>query len=39
MKLALLFFAMDVLTVLAYPFLYVYSKVRQWIKSFKSRTT
>lgn len=35
MKLTLLFLAMDVLTLLSYPFLYAYSKVHQWTKSFK----
>lgn len=35
MKLALLFLAMDVLTLLSYPFLYVYGRVHQWTKSFK----
>lgn len=35
MKLALLFLAMDVLTLLSYPFLYAYSKVHLWTKTFK----
>ena len=39
MKLALLFLAMDVLTLLAYPFLYAYSKAQHWTKSFKRHAT
>lgn len=33
MKLALLFLAMDVLTLLSYPFLYVYGKVHHRTKA------
>ena len=36
MKLALLFLAMDVLTLLSYPFLYVYGKFHQWTSSIKA---
>lgn len=35
MKLTLLFLSMDVLTLLAYPLLYAYSKVHLWTKTFK----
>jgi len=37
MKLTLLFLAMDVLTLLSYPFLYVYEKFHQWTSSIKAR--
>ena len=33
MKLILLFFVMDFLTVLAYPIVFVYSKLRQFSKA------
>ena len=36
MKLSLFFLAMEVLTVLSYPFLYAHGKLRQWIRSMKS---
>ena len=35
MKLTLLFLAMDVLTLLSYPFLYAYDKVHHWTKPSK----
>lgn len=35
MKLALLFLAMDALTLLSYPFLYVSSKIHPWTKCLK----
>ena len=38
MKLNLFFLAMEVLTMLSYPFLYVYGKFRQWIRSMKNQT-
>jgi len=37
MKLNLFFLAMEVLTMLSYPFVYVYGKVRQWIRSMKKQ--
>lgn len=37
MKLALFFLAMDVLTLLSYPFLYVYGKLHQWTSLIKAR--
>ena len=36
MKLNLLFIVMDLLTLLAYPILFVYSKIRQFSKSKES---
>ena len=33
MKLILFFFAMDFLTILAYPIVFVYSKLRQFAKA------
>jgi len=35
MKLNLLFVIMDLLTLMAYPFVFVYSKLRQGLKSRK----
>lgn len=37
MKLTLLFLTMDALTLLLYPFLYVYGKFHQWTISIKAR--
>ena len=37
MKLALLFLAMDVLTLLSYPLFYAYGKFHQWTSSIKAR--
>lgn len=33
MKLKLLFIIMDLLTLLAYPIIFVYGKIRQFVKS------
>jgi hypothetical protein len=38
MKLNLLFIAMDVLTLLAYPIVFVHDKLRQFLKSKESVT-
>jgi len=39
MKLNLIFLAMEMLIVLSYPFLYVYSKLYQWTRLIKSHAT
>ncbi|HKI53101.1 MAG TPA: hypothetical protein VJ987_03175 [Anaerolineales bacterium] len=36
MRLNLFFLAMEALTMLSYPFLYVYSKLHQWTRLVKS---
>jgi len=36
MKLNLFFLAMEVLTMLSYPFLYVYGKFHQWARLIKN---
>jgi len=38
MKLSLFFLAMEVLTMLSYPVLYVYGKFRQWTRSMRNQT-
>ena len=39
MKLNLFFIAMDLVTILAVPFVFVYTRVRQFLKSKESTTS